>query len=152
MLLPGVVFRRRPSARHRGRSDGRLGGLAIAVFAGLLVTLTAAMAMPALAGPASVLEATVEAEPGGTYAFTATINHDDKGWTDYADKYDILTPDGKVIATRPIYSPHVGKMPVVRSLAHVDVPLGVDSVIIRAHSSADGPGRRTVTLKLPPRR
>ena len=126
--------------------------IARAIATSLLLALAFLVAGPTFASEASVLDATVEAEPGGTYAFTATVNHDDKGWTDYADRFDILTPEGKVIASRTIYSPHVGKMPVVRSIAHIDVPIGITQVIIQAHSSADGPGTRTVILKLPPRR
>lgn len=124
-----------------------------AVAAMLLLALaTLVLASPTIASEASVLDATVEAEPGGTYAFTATVNHADQGWTHYVDRFVVLTPEGKVIATRMIYEPHVDKMPVVRSIAHVDVPIGVTQVIIQAHCSVDGPGRRTVTLKLPPRR
>lgn len=106
----------------------------------------------ALAGEASVLDATAQAVAGGAYAISATVNHVDEGWSHYADKWDVLTPDGKVLATRTLYHPHVDEQPFTRSLGRVEVPIGVTVVTIRANCSVHGPGQRTFTLKLPPRR
>lgn len=106
----------------------------------------------ALAGEASVLDATAQAVAGGTYAISAIVNHVDEGWTHYADKWDVLAPGGRVIATRTLYYPHVGEQPFTSSLGRVEVPIGVTEVTIRANCSVHGAGQRTFTLTLPPRR
>lgn len=131
---------------HRVR---RVGVAAVAAAAALLATAAAA---PVHAGEASVLDATVEALPGGTYAISATVNHADDGWSHYADAWEVLTPAGDVIGTRTLYHPHVDEQPFTRTLGRVSVPIGVREVTIRATCSVHGPGERTFTLVLPPRR
>ena len=119
-----------------------------------IVTITGHILMVSLAyaGEASVLDATVIANAKGTYAVSATIFHKDDGWTHYADKFDIMTPTGKVIATRVLYHPHVNEQPFTRSVANVQVPVGETEIIIRAHDSKHGDGERTFKLKLPKRK
>ena len=106
----------------------------------------------AAADAARVENVTVRAETGGTYSFAVTIRHGDTGWSHYADKFDVLTRDGKVLGTRVLYHPHVNEQPFTRSLGRVQVPLGVTEVIVRAHDKVHGDGKKTFTVKLPPRR
>lgn len=110
------------------------------------------MTAPTLAGEAAALDATVTANANGTYAVSATIYHKDEGWDHYADKFDVLTPNGTVIATRILYHPHVDEQPFTRSIGNVQVPVGVTEIIIRAHDSEHGDGERTFTVKLPRRK
>ena len=66
---------------------------------------------PARAGQASVLDATAVANPNGSYTVSATIAHADTGWKHYADKFEVLAPDGTVLGTRVLYHPHVDEQP-----------------------------------------
>lgn len=118
------------------------------VLAGLMVLAAASVH----AGPTSVLDATATANADGTYSFSATLSHRDEGWEHYANKWDVVTPDGKVIGTRTLFHPHVNEQPFTRSLARVEVPIGVTEVIIRGYDNVHGAGDRTFTVKLPPRR
>ncbi|MFQ5959123.1 MAG: hypothetical protein ACE5LF_07130 [Alphaproteobacteria bacterium] len=101
---------------------------AIAVSAAL-----AAMYSAALAGEADVLAVEVAKERAGVYRFDVTVRHADDGWEHYADAWDVVAPDGGVIATRALYHPHVGEQPFTRSLSGVAVPAGVRRVSLRAH-------------------
>lgn len=142
----------RGPSRRRGRLSAApwlVSGLVSAAALSAAVCLGSGAAS---AGEASVLDATAQAVAGGTYAISATVNHVDEGWTHYADKWEVLTPDGRVIATRTLYHPHVDEQPFTRSLGRVEVPIGVTEVTIRANCSVHGPGQRTFTLALPPRR
>jgi hypothetical protein len=127
---------------HRYRSIPATG-----LMLGIILT-----AAGAVAGEASVLDATVIANPKGTYAISATIFHKDEGWSHYADKFDVMTTDGKVLATRVLYHPHVNEQPFTRSIANVQVPVGVTEIIVRAGDSEHGDGERTFKLKLPRRK
>ena len=109
-------------------------------------------AVPASADPASVLDVTASANPDGTYAIHATVTHRDEGWKHYADKWEVLTADGKVVATRQLFHPHVDEQPFTRSLSRVEVPIGTTEVTVRAYCNKDGPGARTFTVQLPPRK
>ena len=119
------------------------------------ILLGAAMAVTAtsvIAGATSVLDARATANADGTYSFSATLAHRDEGWKHYADKWEVVTPEGKVLGTRTLFHPHVDEQPFTRSLARVEVPIGVIEVIIRGYDNVHGAGDRTFTVKLPPRR
>lgn len=112
------------------------------------------MAMQPLAvsaGPPEVVNAKVEIHRNGRYAVSATLVHADDGWDHYADKWEIATVDGAVIDTRVLLHPHERNKPFTRSLSNVEMPLGVDVVVIRAHCSVHGYGANTATLELPQR-
>lgn len=93
--------------------------------------------------------------PDGSWTFHVTVYHPDTGWEDYANGWDIVTPDGEVIKTDPnsqftrlLVHPHVGEQPFTRSQAGVVIPDGIDKVVVRAHDLVDGFGGEEVTVEL----
>jgi len=98
------------------------------------------VATVSLAGEADVQAVTFHQSPDGSYRFDVTLRHADTGWDHYADRWEVLTPQGDVIATRTLYHPHVDEQPFTRSLSGVTLPPGVDQVLIRAHDSVHGYG------------
>jgi hypothetical protein len=118
---------------------------------GLLLVLFAlgAMAGGAVAGEADVLK--VEASPdgvGGRHSFGVTVQHADTGWEHYADKWDVVAPDGKtVLGTRVLLHPH-SPAPFTRSLSGVKIPPGITEVILRAHDKVHGYGGKEVRVEL----
>jgi len=120
----------------------------LAMLCGLLLGLS-----PAAANEPSVLNVKVSANADGTYAFSVTIRHNDTGWDHYADKFEVLGPDGTVLGTRILYHPHENEQPFTRSLGRVEVPIGIREVTVRAHDKVHGDGnKRTFKVKLPPRK
>jgi hypothetical protein len=115
------------------------------VFA--LVLLPAASV--AYAGEADVIDAKVKQIGDNMYEFAVTLRHDDKGWDHYADKWDVVAPDGKILGTRILRHPHVEEQPFTRSLSGVKIPKGVDAVTIRGHDSVHKYGGKTVTADVP---
>jgi hypothetical protein len=77
-----------------------------------------------------------------------TVKHDDEGWDHYADRWEVLGPDGEVLGTRVLYHPHVGEQPFTRSLGGVEVPEGVEKVVVRARDSVHGYGGKDVLVEL----
>ena len=91
----------------------------------------------------------------GTWTFDVTVEHPDTGWEDYADGWDVVTPDGEVLKadpadtfTRLLAHPHVGEQPFTRSQSGIAVPDGVVLVVVRAHDIVDGFGGREVNVQL----
>ncbi|WP_316976643.1 hypothetical protein [Shumkonia mesophila] len=101
------------------------------------------------AGQADVVEAMAYREGGGTYRFEVAVRHDDTGWQHYADRWDILTADGTILASRELLHPHEDEQPFTRSLGGVRVPAAVRQVQIRAHDKVHGNGGKTLTIDLP---
>jgi hypothetical protein len=110
---------------------------------------------PALAGEADVVDARVECRPapGGRDAsickFAVSVRHADEGWDHYANRYEILAPDGQVLATRVLRHPHVEEQPFTRGISRVRIPHAVDEVTIRAGDLVHGLGGAELQLKVP---
>ena len=102
-----------------------------------------------IAGEADVVKASAARGGDNRYNFSVTVAHQDTGWDHYADKWDILGPDGTVLDTRILHHPHVNEQPFTRSLSGVAIPGHIKTVTVRAHDSVHGYGGKTVALKLP---
>ncbi len=83
--------------------------------------------------------------------FHVTLQHADEGWEHYANRWDVGTPQGKVIGTRVLYHPHVHEQPFTRSLSNVEIPPGTTEVIIRANDSVHKQGGKEIRVKIPSR-
>lgn len=123
---------------------------AVLVFGSLLL-----LPGPAGAGKADVVAAEVRCRPapGGRDAsicqFSVSVHHEDTGWDHYANRYEIVGPDGEVIATRVLRHPHVDEQPFRRSLPRVRIPYATEGVEVRAGDLVHGLGGRTVRVKIP---
>jgi len=106
-------------------------------------------AAPLSAGEADVVKVSVTASDVRTYRFDVTVQHGDTGWDHYADKWEILAPDGKILGTRKLLHPHVKEQPFTRSLSDVKIPNNIMQVSIRAHDSVHAFGGKVMTLDLP---
>ena len=107
------------------------------------------VAPAAHAAPADVVAVLVRAEPGGTFRFDVTVMSDEMGWTKYADRWEVVAPDGTILGTRVLAHPHVAEQPFTRALTGVAVPEGVARVTVRAHDSVEGFGGAEKTVPLP---
>ena len=101
------------------------------------------------AGPADVLKVAVERTGDNTFHFDVTVVHNDQGWDHYANKWDVVAPDGNVLATRILHHPHENEQPFTRSLGKVKIPDSINNVSIRAHDSVHGYGGKTISIQLP---
>ncbi len=121
------------------------------------LVVATALLLPAVAfaGTADVLEVRVKCRPapGGRAAsvcqFTATLKHADTGWDHYANRFEIVGPDGKVLVTRVLRHPHVDEQPFTRSQGRVRIPHEIESVDVRAGDLVHGLGGASVTLTIP---
>ncbi|WP_349368980.1 hypothetical protein [Salinarimonas sp.] len=114
-----------------------------------LALALAAVAAPAVAGEADVVDVVVRATGDGVYAFDVTVRHADEGWDHYADRFEIVAPDGTVLGTRVLAHPHVTEQPFTRSLSGVAIPASMSEVTVRAHDGVHGLGGAERTISLP---
>lgn len=91
----------------------------------------------------------------GTWTFHVTVRHPDTGWEDYANGWDVVTPDGTVLKvnpddefTRVLLHPHENEQPFTRSQSGLDIPEGITAVTVRAHDIVDGFGGQEVLVDL----
>ena len=106
-------------------------------------------ATSAYAGEADVVEVKVTRTADGIYTFDVTVRHADEGWKHYANKWDVIAPDGTILGTRILAHPHENEQPFTRSLSGVNIPENLKEVIVRAHDLVHEYGGKTVTVKVP---
>ncbi len=91
----------------------------------LAFLLLAMAASFAHAGEADVVDVKVRRSAPGVYDFDITVRSVDKGWDYYADAFEVLSPDGKVLGQRILLHPHETEQPFTRDLYGVRVPAGI---------------------------
>lgn len=103
----------------------------------------------AVAGEADVVGVTASQNGDGSWRFDVTVAHADTGWDHYADRWDVVSPDGAVLGERVLLHPHVNEQPFTRSLGNVVIAEDIDVVIVRAHDSVHGLGGVEMRVTLP---
>lgn len=101
-----------------------------------------------LAGAADVVQARASCR-GGSCDFRVSVRHEDEGWDHYADRFEVLDSEGRVLGTRVLRHPHVAEQPFTRGLSGVEIPRGTSTVRIRAHDSVHGYGGEERVVELP---
>jgi hypothetical protein len=118
---------------------------------GFVLIAAASTGPKALAGEADILSAEIAATGDGRYRVSATVRHADTGWDHYADRFDVVAPDGTVLGSRVLHHPHVDEQPFTRSLRDLTIPAGIDRVTVRAHDSVHALGGASVAVTVPGR-
>lgn len=127
--LPG---RDRPDSR-RQQSPTHARGSCIAIS--ILIFM---LASTAAADGADVIDARLVELGDGRIMISATIRHNDTGWSHYADRFEVLDDDNRVIATRVLMHPHVDEQPFTRSTRAFVRPKNLGEMKVRAHDSRHG--------------
>jgi len=120
--------------------------LIIAQFALLCAAISASCSISA--GEADVVGVEITKTSDGQFRIDATVKHGDTGWDHYADRWDVVAPDGTVIGSRILHHPHENEQPFTRSLT-LAIPANITEVSIRAHDSVDELGGAEIVVAVP---
>ena len=91
----------------------------------------------------------VQVECSASCRFSVTLEHADQGWDHYADLWEVVAMDGRLLGSRVLYHPHEHEQPFTRSLSGVKIPPGMNQVKIRAHDSVHGYAEQEVVVEIP---
>lgn len=106
------------------------------------------LVVPAMAGEVDVIAVDASQRDDGTWRFSVTLRHADEGWDHYANRWDVVGPDGTVYGERVLAHPHVDEQPFTRSLSGVVIPDDVSQVTIRGNDSVHELGGTEMTVDL----
>jgi len=112
-----------------------------------VIALTLASA--AFAGEADVVAVRPTRESGNSWRFDVTVKSNDRGWDYYADAFEVLTPDGRLLGRRILVHPHETEQPFTRELSGVKIPPEIKTVVVRARHKPRGYDGVTMTVRLP---
>ena len=103
----------------------------------------------AAAGEVDVVDVAVQHAGADRFNFDVTLQHADTGWDHYANRWEIVAPDGTVLGTRTLYHPHVDEQPFTRILSGVAMPPYITRVTVRAHDLVHGYGGAEMVVEIP---
>lgn len=92
---------------------------------------------------AVVAEASFSGEPGA-YQVSVTVTSPDTGCDQYADWWEVLTPEGELLYRRILAHSHVDEQPFTRSGGPVAIA-PTDPIIIRVHMNNTGYSAQALT-------
>ncbi len=108
-------------------------GCALVALLGLLAPASSA------AGPrADVVRVAAKGAPG-SYELTVTLRSPDRGCDHYADWWEVVSPDGKLLFRRILMHSHPDEQPFTRPGGPVAIS-AQETVIVRAHFHPTGYG------------
>ena len=88
-------------------------------------------------------------EQPGIFHIKVTIEHQDTGWDDYVDAWEIFAPDGQILGQRPFFEPDLEDGKTVSALSGVVIPEDVKTAIIRARMHPHGHMGDPVEIAIP---
>lgn len=117
---------------------------ALAAFLFLAISASCSIS----AGEADVIDVAIKKTSNGQFTISATLEHGDTGWEHYADRWDVVAPDGTVLGRRTLHHPHENEQPFTRSLT-LSIPPEVTTVTIRANDSVHELGGAEMKVDVP---
>ncbi len=114
----------------------------------LLTGLILILSSTSWAGEADVVGGAITALGDGRFRVDATVRHDDTGWDHYANRWDVLAPDGTILGSRVLAHPHENEQPFTRSLT-LEIPADITEITLQANDSVHELGGETFTLPVP---
>lgn len=89
------------------------------------------------------------ADQPGIFHIKVVIEHQDKGWDDYVDAWEILGSDGRLLGSRPFFEPELERAKTVSALSGVVIPNDIKTVTIRARKHPEGYKGEPVEITVP---
>lgn len=85
----------------------------------------------------------------GIYHIKVVIEHEDSGWEDYVEAWEVIGSDGQVLGVRPFFEPELDQPKTVSALSGVVIPEDVKKVTIRARKHPQGYQGEPVEVTIP---
>lgn len=89
-----------------------------------------------------------EGPEAGTYRFDVTLSSPYDTPERYADAWRVRSRDGEVFGVRELAHDHQSEQPFTRSLDGVEVPEGVETVVVEGRDQVNGWGGGTMEVDL----
>ena len=113
------------------------------------IVITLFISFVSHASEVEIVSVNAECDKARQCIFRVELRHADTGWDHYANRWQVMSPDGKVLVTRVLHHPHVNEQPFTRSSSRVTIADNIKQVIIKAGDKPNGQNSKPYKLKLP---
>ena len=123
--------------------------LPLLMFSAFLMTFAnIALANEDVAGVSDVQVRLDSPDQPGIFHFSVTIEHQDAGWDDYIEAWEIVDAEGNFFGSRPFFEPTVEEQ-TVTALSGVIIPSDVKTVMIQARNFPNGVQTEPFEIQIP---
>ncbi len=102
----------------------------------------------AIANEVEVVDVKASQDSDKTWHFRVTLKHEDEGWDHYANEWQVIAPDNKILTTRTLYRPHIKEQPFTRGIEGVKIPTAIKTIRIIAKDTVHGLSKNALKLNL----
>lgn len=113
----------------------------------LIISLLLSFPIASQAGEVEVVFADF-VKQGKTWHASVTLKHDDSGWDHYANSWQVVDEDGKLLGERVLFHPHEHEQPFTRSLSQIQSPEGSNIIYVEGRDSVHGLSKHRVRVDL----
>ena len=114
----------------------------------LTLTISLVMLGSVQANEVEIVDVKAHQNQDKSWKFAVTLKHADEGWDHYANEWQVIAPDDKILATRTLYHPHVDEQPFTRNTSGVKIPENMESVRIIARDTVHGHAKTAMLVNL----
>ena len=100
------------------------------------------------ANEVEIVDVKVHQKSDKAWTFAVTLKHGDTGWDHYANEWQVIAPDNKILATRTLYHPHVNEQPFTRNTSGVKIPASMETVRVIAKDTVHGLAKIAMQVNL----
>lgn len=126
----------------------RIKTLFISSLTSSIVSLLLISSNFAIANEVEVVDVKATQAGDKTWSFRVTLKHEDEGWDHYANEWQVIAPDNKILATRTLYHPHIKEQPFTRGTQGVKIPMEIKTIRIIAKDTVHGLSANALKLNL----
>ncbi|VAW69538.1 hypothetical protein MNBD_GAMMA09-2504 [hydrothermal vent metagenome] len=116
------------------------------VFSGVVSALFVSSILSA--SEVEIISVNAECDKARECIFRVELRHADTGWDHYANFWQVMGPDGKVLVERVLHHPHVNEQPFTRSSSRVTIAANIKQVTIKAGDKPNGLNSKVYKLTL----
>jgi hypothetical protein len=114
----------------------------------LTLTISLLLLGNAQANEVEIVDVKAHQDKDKSWRFAVTLKHADEGWDHYANEWQVIAPDDKILATRTLYHPHVDEQPFTRNTSGVKIPASMETVRIIARDTIHGHSKTAMLVNL----
>jgi len=114
----------------------------------LSLILLLSISTVATANEVDIVDVKAHQSSDKSWSFDVTLKHADEGWDHYANEWQVLAADSKILATRTLYHPHVNEQPFTRNTTGVKIPDDMNIVYIIAKDTVHGLSSKVTEINL----
>ena len=114
----------------------------------LTLTISLVLSGIAQANEVEIVDVKARQDKDKSWRFAVTLKHADEGWDHYANEWQVIAADDKILATRTLYHPHVDEQPFTRNISGVKIPDDVKTVRVIARDTVHGHAKTAMLVDL----